>query len=260
MASFDNKYLRQVSRYECKYLVPYGMLRVLREDLRPFVEPDAYAALNPGNRYVTNSLYLDSPGLRLYRMTAHGEKSRYKLRIRTYSDEKDMPVFFEIKKRADGIVKKIRCAARRSYAQRFLEGQNRQSNPRDSDPDIAEFLQLSREVDAGPTFRVRYDREAYESRGGEPTRITFDTNLSYCLTTTPELSVGGLGWRKAMTDQAIIEIKFTDRFPTWVQEFVERYELQRCSVPKYCLSVDKALDRGECLIPVPGHHSLAYAL
>jgi len=246
----------QVSRYECKYLVPRSMLDPLRADLQAFVEPDAYAARSPGYRYVTNSLYLDSPDLQLYQMTDRGEKSRYKLRIRTYSDAPDVPVFFEIKKRHNGIVSKRRWATRRSFAKRFLTGESREENPRDPDPEIAEFLQLSREVDAGPTFRVRYDREAYESRGGEPTRITFDTDLCYCLTTAPTLSIGGTGWRKVFTNRAIIEIKFTDRFPHWVQDLVERYELQRCSVPKYCLSVDKSIEAHECLVPLIGHRPL----
>jgi hypothetical protein len=259
-ASTERKQHALVCRYEFKYFVPHELLHVLRREIQPFVEPDPYAAQSPNGRYRTNSLYLDSLDLRLFRMTMHGEKTRFKLRIRSYSDSCDQPVFFEIKRRADGIVRKSRCPARRSQAERFLTGEQRAANPRDPQPDIAEFAHLARAIDAGPTFRVRYDREAYEARGGEPTRITFDTDLAYNFTTGADLSSGGLGWRQILTDKAIVEIKFTDRFPTWVRSIVQRYNLQRCSVPKYCLSVEHAVDHGECLIPVLGHRPLAFAL
>lgn len=249
-----------VSRYEFKYLVPHELLPELRREIQAFVDPDPYAARMPGYRYPTCSLYLDSLDLRLYQMTMRAEKSRQKLRIRCYTDDGDKPVFFEIKKRQDGIVRKHRVSARRSQAVRFLTGGDRAANPRDPLPDIAEFQYLARMIDAGPTFRVRYEREAYEARGGEPTRITFDTDLAYNLTTGADLSIGGACWRRIMTDMAIVEIKFTDRFPTWVNKIAQRYNMERRSVPKYCLSVEDALDRGECLIPFLGHRPLAFTL
>ena len=41
-----------------------------------------------------------------------------------------------------------------------------------------------------------------------------------------------------------MEIKFTDRFPDWVQGIVNRLGLQQVSIPKYVLCLDRLFARG----------------
>ena len=90
-----------ISRYECKYFVPMDALVGIRMMSRPFVRPDHYAKTRPGYRYPLSSLYLDSPGLELYQTTVEGQRNRYKLRVRSYSDAPDGKIFFEVKRRSD---------------------------------------------------------------------------------------------------------------------------------------------------------------
>jgi len=245
-----------LSRYECKYLVGPDVLPVLRRMIRPFVEPDRHAAGRPGNRYLISSLYLDTMDLFLHRQTEQGERNRFKLRIRAYDDDPSSPVFFEVKHRSNGVVRKWRRSVRRGFAARFFSRQPLESGPRDRAPDLGEFTSRVRQIDGGPVFRVRYEREAYEARGGEPTRITFDTDLMFNPTTDGNLSVNGGGWERALEGRAILEIKFTERFPSWVQDIVDSLNLQRVSVPKYGLSVNRALARGLCTVPVMRHRSV----
>ena len=78
----------------------------------------------PTRQYLISSLYLDSPDLRLHRRSEYGEKNRFKLRLRSYSDEPDDPVFFEIKRRTDQIIRKERAKVRREHVPRLLHGQD----------------------------------------------------------------------------------------------------------------------------------------
>jgi hypothetical protein len=39
----------------------------------------------------------------------------------------------------------------------------------------------------------------------------------------------------------ILEIKFTDRFPSWASDIAEMFQLRQSSVPKYVMSLDRAL-------------------
>jgi SPX domain protein involved in polyphosphate accumulation len=254
---FSNSDSRDMtSRFECKYILPLDRVPEIRAEILPFVEPDRHARHLANYRYTISSLYLDSADLLTFRMTDQGIRNRFKLRVRSYSDEPSLPVFFEVKKRVDGIVRKWRCAVRRSMAHRFLNGEWLDTGGRDPAPDLGEFRHFSREIVAGPVMRVRYQREAYEARGGEPTRITFDTDLDCATTLDDDLSLGGTGWREVLHDRAILEIKFTERFPTWIQDLVDRFELQRISVPKYCMSVERARKLGDCTLPVLGHRAL----
>ena len=47
----------------------------------------------------TKARVMDSDDLRLYYQTVGGEKDRFKLRVRTYSDRPNAPTFFEVRRR-----------------------------------------------------------------------------------------------------------------------------------------------------------------
>jgi hypothetical protein len=42
----------------------------------------------------------------------------------------------------------------------------------------------------------------------------------------------------------VVEIKFTERYPWWVQDFIYSFGLTQRAVPKYVLSVDHMLLNG----------------
>ena len=54
--------------------------------------------------YPIVSLYLDSPDLQLCRESLTGVKNRFKLRIRSYTDEPEYPRFLEIKRRINQVI------------------------------------------------------------------------------------------------------------------------------------------------------------
>jgi SPX domain protein involved in polyphosphate accumulation len=234
-----------LQRYECKYRVPESVARHIRASAQPFIEPDPYAAGRPGFTYPISSLYLDSEDLRLYAETREGQRARFKLRVRAYTDDPDAIVVVEIKRRQSGVVQKHRARLPRPLLPALLAGQpcDRLALTEADQHVLNEFGRLMLITRARPRVLVRYDREAYIGRGDRNTRITFDRRLRAAETHRPEVRMGGTGFRSADVRDVIVELKFDNRCPAWMQQLVERFELRRTSFSKYCTGIDCTLGR-----------------
>lgn len=229
------------SRFECKYLIDPMTAVAIRDLLAPFLVHDPYAADVPQHRYLINSLYLDTDDLRLCRETTQGQRNRFKLRVRSYSDEPDEPVYLEIKRRSDAVVSKSRARVTRDQARRLLAGHsdwlrglagpNREA--------AVEFQRLVEAYRVSPKVRIRYWREPYEAIGGDPVRVTFDTEMASSLTPEVNFTRNGGGWGPANLKKIILEIKFTEHFPPWIAQAIRVFNLQRQSVPKYVISMNR---------------------
>lgn len=230
-------------RIEAKYLVSEYQAAAIRDYIQPYMRPDPY-----GVEYPVNSLYLDSPNLRMYTSSAMGEKNRHKLRIRWYEDDPHRPVTFEIKQRINQILKKQRAVVDRRHAPRILAGGLISSDmlakrTTDAMDNLYHFRDLMESMAASPRVAVRYMREAYVSSLEEPIRVTFDRRIECmpCDTFHPEGGVDGI-WTALDAFPVVLEIKFTDTYPSWVKQLICRYHLLRDSVAKYVVCVD-ALER-----------------
>jgi hypothetical protein len=234
------------SRYECKYFVPVPTLDRIRAYMRPFVQPDRFAALRPGYRYPICSLYLDTPDLLLYRMTMGGNKARFKLRLRRYADGIDQPVFAEIKKRLDQVVIKHRTRLEGESVEGLLKSLAGLGGSSIDTGAVAagEFKNRAGTLGARPIARIKYMREAYESEIDHAVRITFDTDLVHALSPDGSTAMEDGDWHPTPMEGAIIEIKFTDTYPHWVRSLIDTFQLQKQSIPKYVMSMDRALENG----------------
>jgi hypothetical protein len=244
------------SRFECKYIVDPHLVPAMRHHIEPFMRPDGYAARRPGYRYPICSLYLDSLDLALYQQTVAGERDRFKLRIRTYSDDESQPAFFEAKLRKNSIVRKRRSRLERATARKLL-GQGAVRWPKLTPPTSSDaldfFVDHATLTEARPVIRVRYNREAYESRGGDPVRVTIDTDLMHAATLEPEIRHAPGRWVSTPVNGAILELKFSDNFPGWMNELVQLFGLKQQPVPKYVMSLDHLmLDGREAVLALGG--------
>ena len=239
-------------RFESKYLVEENRAQRIRDYIRPFVELDRFAALRDLHKYPVCSLYLDSSDLELCRKTLHGHKNRYKLRVRTYSDNPDDPLFFEVKRRVDGMVLKARSQTSRAQGDVILSGRIPRADQITADlfARINEFSALSKTTRAKPVLRVKYQREAYESIAPDRVRITFDTQLRHVVTPVYEVSHDGPGWCATPVPGTILEIKFSQSFPSWITSLIQTFDLQKLSVAKYCLSMICAVNEGRYHDPI----------
>src|SRR5258706_15771918 len=113
----------QQSRFELKYLISENTAQRVRDFVRCYLAMDEYSVGRPNYSYPVHSLYLDSDSLEIYWRTVNGDKNRFKLRLRYYSDNPKSPVFFEIKRRMKDVILKQRCGVKHDAVPLLLAGQ-----------------------------------------------------------------------------------------------------------------------------------------
>ena len=231
------------ARYELKYLIPERLAAPLREAIAPFCELDRHSAAAPDRQYTITSLYLDSATREFHRAKVERQRRRLKLRVRTYGEDADGPVFFEVKRKIDQVVIKGRAPApQRSWEQRLLG-----PPPDDAAPAEVDFRAVLERHAARPTLLARYRREAYVSVVDAYARVTLDRRLQYQSCDRWELTGEARGWSAQDDIRAtrgtraglVLELKATTAVPLWMTALVQRFELLRAGFSKYCTGVDR---------------------
>jgi hypothetical protein len=233
----------QRQRREIKYIISEEQALAVRAYLSSYLEPDEFAAGKPDNSYAVHTLYLDSNNLATYRAANFGDRNRFKLRIRYYDDKPESPVFFEIKRRInDGIVKQ-RARVRREAVRSLLVGEPPAPehlfawHPQHW-ADLLDFWQLVERLQAAPRAHNAYLREAYVSAQESNVRVTIDRAVRI----GPEFG-GELGLTidegvEVFANVVILELKFTERMPTWLIEMVRGFDLKSSGAAKYVQGVE----------------------
>lgn len=227
-------------RYELKYHITETQAAGIAEFVKPFVQLDRYCKLQPSRDYPIVSLYLDSGDLQLCRESLAGCQNRFKLRIRSYTDEPEYPRFFEIKRRINTVIMKSRARVMDSDVKALLAGRPLPPQNYTADTDtINQFQLYVSYIGARPAVLIRYMRQAYESDDLNRVRVTFDRELAYNITKVPQVRFGGRGWQHHPFTMGgvILEIKFTDRYPAWLSRLVKRFDLRQRSLSKFASSL-----------------------
>ena len=228
-------------RYEIKYLISELRAAAIAQFIKPYVRLDHYCELQPSGSYPVASLYLDSKGLQLCRESMEGRKNRFKLRIRSYTDQSNYPCFFEIKRRANAIIIKDRVRVMPHNVETLLSGLSLPAQNINGDGKTLEQFRLYiASIGARPVVRTRYQRQAFESIVDNTVRVTFDRNLSCNVTSAPDVGLDGQGWHRLPLNSVILEIKFTGRYPAWLGQMVKYFNLRQQSVSKYVHSIKRA--------------------
>src|SRR3954453_4985083 len=171
----------QQQRFELKYLIPEETALLVRDFVRSYLSMDEYSVGRPNYSYPVHSLYLDSDSLEIYWRTVNGDKNRFKLRLRYYSDHADTPVFFEIKRRMKDVIMKQRVGVRQTAVPLILNGQlPEEKHMITKDPGsmvaVQRFQALMQEMQAKPKSHIFYQREAYVADNDE-VRVTMDRDV-----------------------------------------------------------------------------------
>lgn len=231
----------QTQRFELKYLVSEETALAIRRFMSCYMKPDEFAAKLPNYSYPVHSLYLDSADLGTYQAVQSGEKNRFKLRIRYYRND-DNAVYFEIKRRTNEVISKMRAKVRRDAVQPLLDGRPPQMQhlavPTAKELfALQEFCRLMRSLRATPRSHVAYTREAWMSPMGNDLRVTFDRGVRCEADFSTALNTD-LGRAIApFNNQVILELKFEDRLPNWCGEMIRLFGLVRGGAPKYAMGV-----------------------
>ncbi|MCF7973948.1 MAG: polyphosphate polymerase domain-containing protein [Phycisphaerae bacterium] len=236
-------------RYELKYLISESEAVAITEFIKVHMPEDRYSKLQPGGYYPIVSLYLDSEDLTLCRESLSGKKNRFKLRIRSYSDDEQYPTFFEIKRRISSVIMKSRAPARHQDVPMLLKGlMLPQQDFRTNLEALNQFQLYCSYLTAQPAILIRYMRKAYESESENRVRVTFDRELCYKVTKEPRVTLNGPGWQTNLltVKGVILEIKFTARYPIWLSRLVTTFNLNSRSISKFATSMQQSSMLGYC--------------
>lgn len=238
-----------IERREFKYLIDEATAAEVRRFIRPFCELDHNARGFDDDRYTIDSLYFDTPDMRLYRANEEEVANRYKLRVRTYPQTPGAPIFFEVKARYNDVVVKDRGRAPTNNWADMLTDRNvavpKSHSPFESAA-VERFTTLVRMQHAGPVVLVRYTREPYESTIDDYARVTFDRAIKSQQMSDVTLDSTPGRWRPSDApatvhgswSPTVLELKFTAQVPFWMVDMVRTLNLDRRSFSKYGRSVE----------------------
>lgn len=244
-ASFDI----QLDRHEAKYVIPRSLVPEIREFIRPFCSPDPHCKGDPPC-YLITTLQLDSPTLALHHAKANEAVNRFKLRVRTYDNPGDSPVFIEIKRKIRGTIVKSRTAVPFSeWSEDLIKNPVIDLEFTSSKEEIGflEFRRLVHEIGAMPCVLIRYVRESYFGGLDHYSRVTFDSKLEY--QPTDSWNSWGIGRRWIPMDSSvaqnkhfpfsgvILELKTLSDAPHWMIDLVSQFGLERTGNCKYSTAV-----------------------
>jgi hypothetical protein len=230
-------------RHEMKYHISESKAEAIVQFIKPHLQLDRYCKLQRSGDYPIVSLYLDSSDLWLCQESLRGHKNRFKLRIRSYTDEPDYPRFCEIKRRVNTIIIKNRARIMDCDVPTLLAGSSLPPQNYTADMEtIGQFQLYMNNIKARPAVLVRYTRQAYEGGLENRLRVTFDRELAYSVTSLPEVRLGGGGWQPNpyTLGGIILEIKFTGHYPVWLSRMVKCFNLRQQSISKYASSIKES--------------------
>jgi SPX domain protein involved in polyphosphate accumulation len=243
-------------RIEDKYLVSRTHLPKLLLLLNSQLDPSYISDDVLFNKI--ESLYFDSPALKVFRDHFKSGISRFKLRLRQYGPNgkfapETEPVHLEMKQKADGVSQKFRFKVGLMAKLSLLAGETLPvdfAEAKKKKELIAErCLQVNSAIsDFGlrPQVRVTYERLAFERNG---LRVTIDDNIEAELLTPIEanvvselLSSTELEKAKQMIAQyspnvVIVEVKHPGTTPEWLNTFFADSQTTPASFSKYCYSI-----------------------
>jgi hypothetical protein len=232
-----------MKRLEYKYLVPVEDLAALRGALAPFVEADGHAR-QPGG-YTVRSIYFDTPALDCYHQKEAGLQRRQKLRLRGYGAQQPQSLaFLEIKRKDDMAISKSRCPVPyRQIRALFASGDvgahvpETPGFPRAAAEARGFFFHLYRRA-LRPTVLVVYEREAFYQHFDPSVRLTFDKELRSRLYPAVEELFAEEDLEPSLAGHFILEIKFSERFPSFLRALLEEFRLERRALSKYTICLE----------------------
>jgi hypothetical protein len=239
----------QLDRHEAKYVIPSSLVPGIRDFVAPFCQPDPHARGDPP-RYRITTLQLDSPDYALHRAKERENRNRFKLRVRTYDEPGDSPVFLEVKQKYRGIIVKSRTAIPfEEWGEHIIRDRKIELTFKTPKEEVGflQFIRLAREIDARPVVWIRYLRESYYGLFDSYARVTMDTHLEYQPATSWDswgrgaqwLSMdGSLAQDKLLPHSGVIlELKMLSDAPQWMLDLVMQFDLERTGNCKYSTAV-----------------------
>ncbi len=236
-------------RYELKYVISESQTDAVRRAIEPFCVRDPHADRDADHAYSIQSLYLDTPTHRLFRMSQERQARRWKARIRCYDGSAS--VFLEIKGKDHDMVKKQRALIPAAgWALRL-----RARVADDASPAERCFRDRLERFELRPSLLVRYRREAWLSTVDTYARITFDRRIVCQPCPDWSLAADERAWIAIDDARAlsgvprgtVLELKCLRAVPRWLVQLTGNLGLTKARYSKYCKGLGCVAERGRWL-------------
>ncbi len=212
-------------RTEKKYVLTKEQYEQIIEKSREYIKMDKYGLTNICN------IYFDTNDSELIRTSIEKPIYKEKLRLRSYGvpNSDDSTVFFEIKKKFDGVVYKRRVSMSYKEFENYLYNH---IEPNVNPQILHEIDYIIKYYNLEPKLFLAYDRVAYNGIQDEELRITFDKNIR---SREKELSLkaGDYGTKLLDNDEYLMEIKANGGMPLWLTNLLTELEIFPRSFSKY---------------------------
>lgn len=236
--------LMTFKRHELKYWLPEPIAERVQLFVAPFVEQDPIAG--PVARQRVTSVYLDTRRLDFYRAHLASAPDRFKLRVRYYGDFPGATVFFEVKRKVGRVVDKRRARVPSANLAALLAGASASTSPLEDVQagHLSRFLFLMNLHRATPKLVLTCSRSAYCSRDPwDKARATLDRQISFQAVSPARLFGDAGQWHPAPIPRpgALLELKYSDHVPWWMNDLAGRLAPYRIAYSKYIAAMSLAL-------------------
>lgn len=230
-------------RMELKYSVPAAVSEIVLGVARTYLVPDVLAL---GPRQRVTSLYLDTPQLTFLRWHRDRAGDRFKLRIRGYGEQPGPTLYAELKRKTGSVVRKRRAAFPAQALHTVLEGSgvpDSAASPQDA-KNLREFAYRRWLSGATPRMLVTCVREPMRDPDDE-TAVTVDRDLQYQPTRRADLIGDACAWQPipllcaSGPATALVELKYGDQPPAWMDELMVQLAPWRVSFSKYVAAMSQ---------------------
>lgn len=217
-------------RHEFKYVSPEYILSYLEARASAVLQRDSYTGGQ--GFYAIRSIYFDDYYNTCYYENEDGTDPREKFRIRIYNASPKR-ISLELKQREHSKCHKLSVPLSASFCEEVMNGEIPQIH--DSDPYLVKKLIMQMQSRAlRPVCIVAYERVPFIWNEGN-VRVTFDRNIrSSC--DIQDFFNPVLNARSILeSDTNMIEVKFDEFLPDFINEILQTGRLSQTSFSKYYL-------------------------
>ena len=215
-------------RHELKYFITPAEMTVLRGILTPVMQLDPNG--NEHNEYHIRSLYFDTinDDTLEEKIAGVGNRKKYRIRIYNFSDR---VIKLECKSKYGDLISKQSVSIPRELAEQLIAG-DPDGLQRMRHPLLHDVYREMRTRLLRPAVIVDYVREAYIHQA-EEVRITFDKQVRTGLYSV-DLFNPQIPTYPVFDDPVeILEVKFDEFLPSYLQSILSGITAQRSAVSKY---------------------------
>lgn len=209
-------------RVEDKYQLTYEQANKFLDYAKTYIKKDIYF------QYSVHSIYYDTKDLKFLINGMEKPTYKMKLRLRSYGNPSDQPVWLETKKKYGNIVYKRRIPIEQHEAFDYLNKGIPHSVHCHTAQEIDYILKHNK---FEPKTLICYERTCFASKYEEDVRITLDENIRYRIT---NINLNEDGTEKYLKKGCVMmEIKAMNRYPIWLVEILTSMKLYKTSFSKF---------------------------